>query len=274
MLLLDRKPELLMHAVAKSTGKLYSILPEDGSGDFVVNRNGQASYFDKNRILKIEQANVPRLTFNQTTGEFKGVLIENSSTNLLIKSEDINSIFWFKQSSIVTQNDTISPDGNQTADLWIPNISSTDYYLLYNNTPFILESNTFFTAYIKSSGMRYFTFGSGINDHKAIFDFQTETISNQTGNQTNLFFEKLKNGWYRVGAFRPFSGNITMFASNSETDRIGDGINGVYIWGCQLEVKSSPTSYIPTNESQVTRPSDVITVITPDNVTEIRDDNS
>ena len=84
-------PSLALLPWAHDPGKLYSVLPDTGTGDFTVNRNGTATYFDKDGILRTAQANEPRLDYDPLTGEFKGVLVEPAATNYIIESEKFNN---------------------------------------------------------------------------------------------------------------------------------------------------------------------------------------
>ena len=85
--ILNLNPSLVLIPSTGKTGELDSIIPQDGSGDFTVSRNGNATFFDKNGILRTALPNQPRLDFDPLTGEFRGVLVEPAATNVLLNSE-------------------------------------------------------------------------------------------------------------------------------------------------------------------------------------------
>ena len=79
----------------------------------------------------------------------------------------------------------------------------------------------------------------------------------------------LGNDWYRCSATYNSTTDILALrmsiAESSTSTRLqnfsGNGSDGLYIWGCQVEVGSYPTSYIPTNGEAggVTRNQDIFT---------------
>ncbi len=71
---------LLMFPFAAKAGKIYSILPADGSGDLVVSRNSVKTVIGKNG-LPVE-CPVNTLMLDYSTG-IAGFLIENAATNLI-----------------------------------------------------------------------------------------------------------------------------------------------------------------------------------------------
>jgi len=85
--ILNLNPSLVLIPSTGKTGELDSIIPSDGSGDFTVTRNGNATYFDKDGILKTALPNQPRFDFDPLTGQFRGVLVEPAATNVLLNSE-------------------------------------------------------------------------------------------------------------------------------------------------------------------------------------------
>lgn len=113
----DNLPSLMLDPVSGVQGKLYSVLPEDGSGDFTVSRNGNATYFDKNGILRTALPNEPRFDFDTVTGEFKGILVEPSATNLLFRSENLalskTTIGWVRN---ISGNEQVSINTNLSLD--------------------------------------------------------------------------------------------------------------------------------------------------------------
>ena len=71
---------------ATKAGKLYSIVPDSGAGDFDVSRNSSATVLDKDGKIKRIGANVPAVGFN-FDGSYKGLYIRSSLTNLFRDSE-------------------------------------------------------------------------------------------------------------------------------------------------------------------------------------------
>jgi hypothetical protein len=71
---------------ATNNAKLYSIVPDDGSGDFTAARNSTATYVGADGLIKTAVANEPRIEFNPD-GSYKGLLVEPQRTNLVFPSD-------------------------------------------------------------------------------------------------------------------------------------------------------------------------------------------
>jgi hypothetical protein len=65
---------------------MYSIVPDDGSGDFDFARNSGATYIGADGLIKTAVANEPRIDFG-TDGKYRGLLSEVQSTNLVFPSD-------------------------------------------------------------------------------------------------------------------------------------------------------------------------------------------
>jgi hypothetical protein len=81
--LLNPAPSLVLSPSGKKATKLYSQLPEDGSGDFTVARaSNTAVRVNKNGYYEPVVANVPRLNYDIATGKWI-LLVEPAATNLV-----------------------------------------------------------------------------------------------------------------------------------------------------------------------------------------------
>jgi len=232
--------------------------------------NGQTAYFDNISLKEVtfdqpdgtltlfnHPNNVPRIEYD-ADGNWKGLLIEESRTNLVTYSEDFSQ--WINSSSTDTAASTTSPDGESNGTL-LTAVSSTYANIFINVT---LSLNTEYCASV------YMKAGSSSDSQILLFDPTAAVTTggiriNWTdgvpstlaylGNGTDATYEDVGGGWYKV-SFKSFSSAVnTSHRVIIYSDR-ADGINSIYIWGAQLEAGAFPTSYIPTSGSTATRATD------------------
>ena len=220
---------------AIKAGKLYSIFPSDGSGDFVVNRNGEATYFDKDGLITVAFANEARCQYGLDR-EFRGLLVENQSTNLFLNSYFSVGLSYWTQQQGQAGYINILPN----------NMLGLGWLYANNRGPGIYQSigsvgNVFsFSCLVKrTSG----PLGSGINVRFG----GTSTVNVPIPNDGE--FHLVKDFAIQKG-----SGNNNMII---EPDFIG--VELVIQW-VYAELGSNVSSYIPTVESQVTRPADHVSL--------------
>jgi hypothetical protein len=263
---------------ATNSGKLYSIVPDDGSGDFAVARNSTATYVGADGLIKTALTNEPRIEFNPD-GSYKGLLVEPQRTNLLLRSEEFDNAYWGKINSTVTANDAVAPDGTTTADKLVEDTSNGFHYVfapeVARGAAGGLLSNSFFA---KAGERRFITFAgghSGAHNYFVIFDLQDGVVvtSGVTGSGVLSSFniELIGNGWYRCTVVGSVSASFTHrlfyislienpanIGVRGQEEYTGDGTSGIFIWGAQLEEASTASSYIKTEASTVTRVADVV----------------
>jgi hypothetical protein len=208
--------------------------------------------------------NVPRLDYTDST--CPSLLVEPQRTNFLKYSEQFDNAAWTKLNGTITANSVTSPDGTINADKLVEDTSTGNHRIV--NSAFPVSNGT---AYSQSWYVKYFNNqwvqlnrgqeGSGYLN----FDLINGVVGN-TGGITNYEISVMPNGWYRIsinyvvtGTFATAGISILKTNINARYESyVGDGTSGVYIWGCQYEQSSYPTSYIPTTTAAVTRNADVI----------------
>ena len=211
--------------------------------------------------LQTAAINAPRFDYNPTTRESLGLLLEQASTNLALYSSDYTNAAWTKSNCTITATADISPDGTQNAQLMALS-ATTASHGLYQNVTWTAASYTLST-YVKYYGQQfvqiYATVVTGIYCNFDLVNGTAGTaggVGSPVGNIQNV-----GNGWYRCSITftgTANSGNAGLFASNSLTATAspsfaGNGFNGYLIWGAQVELAPSATSYIATVASATTR---------------------
>ena len=252
------KASLVQIPSGTKAGKLYSVLPANGDGDFTHTRATSATRVNKDGLIESVASGVPRLDYPLLDGVVQDcptLLLEPSRTNLLTNSETFEN--WTNGGTYVTSNQTVSPDGNTTAD----QLSKTAAFQQIQNTATVVSGSTYScSVFVKENTLDRITLrlASGSNDVRKCLDLSDLSISDAGGNQTGFVeskVEKYPNGWYKytiVATSNSTSQFINIYAGNSTVAESGS----IYIWGAQLELGDYPTSIIPTTTSSVTRNAD------------------
>ena len=210
-----------------------------------------------------DRLNVPRLTYQNGGGGCPSLLLEKQSTNLATYSEQLDNAAWIKLNGSVTANIAVSPDGTSNADAFIPNTTSGVHALRSNL--FNQSATASHSWFVKANGYTKIAVReSELVGNYATFNLTTGTLisTNQTGSIQNL-----GNGWYRCTLVDTTTGVnaqtsiVVLPDSYTSGDPIvvnwsGDGTQGVFAWGAQVELSSYPTSYIPTTSASATRVAD------------------
>jgi hypothetical protein len=245
---------------AVEEGKLFSIVPDDGSGDLSVVRATTKTRVNSLGVIESVPMNVAALDYTDST--CPSILVEPQRTNLVLRSEEFDNVAWSKINATVTANTIVSPDGTQNADKFVEN-NGTGTKWIYN-VPTVISGSVYTYSVFAKKGERDFiyinAFSSG--NRRAWFNLNTGTIGT-TDVGASAKIENYVNGWYRCSVtFTAASGTnfylLGVSNANNVENYTGDGTSGIYIWGAQNELGTNATSYIPTVASAVTRNADVI----------------
>lgn len=219
---------------------------------------GTATYTDSDGYIASAGVDEPRFDYDPLTLSCKGLLIEESRTNLFTHSDSIDNAAWTLYKVTITAGAITAPDGNLTADKMVEG-TATDTHRI-SQYPATIGVTYTISVFAKKAERDHVQF-SGVGTSNCVFDLTNGTVVD-IGAFTSASIEEFQNGWYRcvatvtaasTGAFR-----IGLY--NGAANYTGDGSSGAYFWGAQLEEGAFATSYIPTTTAQVTRTADVATM--------------
>jgi len=222
-------------------------------------RSTTGTYYNSSGVLSTAAINAARFDYNPSTLASLGLLIEQASTNLLLRSNTFsNTSTWVRTNCTPTDNVTTSPDGTtNAATITTGGVAPVGAYIIQTVT----STTGTISVYAKANTSRYLIllhgpYGTG---NWAIYDLvggtvtQSPTYSGSTASMTLV-----NNGFYRCILNSAQSSSIIgITVSGASTGNITASSGDLYIYGSQLEALAFPTSYIPTTTAQVTRGADV-----------------
>ena len=232
------KPKLALIPSGYKSGKVYSILPNDATGDFYFSRASEGTRVRKDGLIEEVADNVPRLDWYNSN--CPSLLLEPQRTNYATNNTSMDTYSTLGGSSpspTLTADYTIAPDGTLTATRLQVSTTGTNYSLIQFPTTTLGNGDYTASVYVKSN--------TGSSQSIAFYG------QSSSPNQRTATTE-----WTRI----EFTGNrgtgLTKYVylgtwnSNLGTDADLD----ISIWGAQLEVDSDyASSLIYTGASTVTR---------------------
>jgi hypothetical protein len=255
-------PSLILVPARFKTGKLYTPLATTSggvvlgaSGDFNVTRNTTATRVNANGLIESVASGIPRLDY-PIGGGCPALLVEPAATNALSYSEEFDNAAWGKSAMTVSTGTTAlftAPDGTTNAD----KIIATSGNVAHNiNRSGIASAAYTFSVFAKAGEESVISLWLRGASVRAEFNLVSGTVSNIT--TTSARIENYGNGWYRCTVYDSTAGTTAHVYGRGGAAYAGNGSDGFYLWGAQLETGSVATSYIPTTTAAVTRNADVI----------------
>jgi len=257
-------PKLALIPSGYKSGKVYSILPTDGVGDFDYERNGDASRVNKDGLIEeLTVDDTPRLDW--LNSDCPSLLLEPQRTNRLGYSEQFNTSNWGKSNSTIDPDSTISPNGELSSDKLIANTVNTSHYMQATVSGLSTSSAATFSIFIKKAEISQLQLLCAQNSSPftnwARLSFDLNTLTAFSSTVGTFGYKDYGNGWLRVFVTgTPTTSNALIRVSlmkNSTGIFAGNNNDGIYLFGAQVEQGSYPTSYIKTLSGTVTRQKDI-----------------
>lgn len=205
--------------------------------------------------------NVPKLDYSRSLSE-PSLLIEPARTNLFQRSEELDNTYWSKGRVTISVNSTIAPSGILTADAMMETAVIGTHIIDVTTATVITSGQTYTrSVYAKSNGRQWLGLDlfQSSTDYLAIFDIINGTIGDVSPTITPVI-TNVGNGWFRCSITKQAVANTTAHGTFMNLDGtvsgssyLGDVTKGIYLWGQQFELGSTPSTYITTTTATVTR---------------------
>ncbi|PBI84113.1 hypothetical protein BKP43_55430 [Variovorax boronicumulans] len=200
---------------------------------------------------------VPRFDHDPLTKVAKGLLIESTRTNLLSFSSRFDrSSAWTRSGATPVPDAAIAPNGRWDACKLILNSTNNagNGHISQSIAKAATATTYAYSFYAKPAGALngwiYARGAAGADCVSIPFNLSTMVVS---GAASSGFVDVSKrvvdvgNGWRRVEIVFTTDASATLVAAiypGTASGSVGNGVDGLYIWGAQLEEGRFPSSYI------------------------------
>jgi hypothetical protein len=204
----------------------------------------------------------PRVTFTRasTATYYDGVTTAKAEENLFLQSQAFDEAVWSKSDLTASINTTVAPDGTTTADTLTSSAVTSPQAIAGSVTT--MAGVYTMSVHVKRNGTNFIqmVWASTLNSTDyANFDLVNGTIT--AGTYTAATITSLGNDWYRctlTSILNAATSNpypvwfIGSGAAGRASTYAGNGTDGVFVWGAQIEQRSAATAYTATTTAPIT----------------------
>ncbi len=199
------------------------------------------------------------------------LLLEPQRSNLVEYSEYFDGTGWAKNGGITTTINTSavqSPEGVYNATILTSANATSEQQILANRLSTISGTSYAFSVFAKKKDydfihLRFQATGGAFAAGSVYFNISSGSVGHEDSGKTG-YIEDYGNGWYRCTAvatatatYSTAACRIQLASSDNQSNVVGDGLKGTYVYGATFEAGSYPTSYIPNHSGgSVTRNAD------------------
>jgi len=193
----------------------------------------------------------PAITFSRTTNATltnSAGLVANAPMNLLTFSEQFDNSYWGKIEATVSANQIAAPDGTFTADKILTTAVNSVHVVFKQSV--VSSGAVTLSVYAKAGEYSWLFMGdTNSTNNGANFNLATGVLGT-IGSNATATITPAGNGWYRctVATTASAGSGIGLYVQNANNviTFAGNATSGIYVWGAQLEVGSTATTYNPT----------------------------
>jgi len=226
-------------------------------------RASTATFVGSDGLIQSAAINAARFDHDPVTLACKGLLIEESRTNLILQSGNFANASWVKSGGSISSVANIAPDGSANSELFSED-GTTGAHRIFQSFVGTIGTAYTLSVFLKFNGRAEVTLENRAitGNPNAVFNIQNGTVGLVSAGLTAAI-QVYPNGWYRCS----ITGTATLAGGNYLINGYSGtatytGLNGpaFYIYGAQVEAGSFATSYIPTVASTVVRSADLCTI--------------
>jgi hypothetical protein len=199
-----------------------------------------------------------RITFTRsTTGAYyNGYSSAVAEQNLLTYSQDYSQTAWTKSNVTITANSTTAPDGTTTAETLTATAGAAQHYIVAG--PTYAASTYTLSVYAKTNTYNILQIAISSQNAYANFDLTAGTVGGNAG-LVSSSITSAGSSWYRcvITFTNTIGANFNISLQGTTTDSrlqswTAVGTETAYLWGAQLEQRSSATAYNATTTTAIT----------------------
>lgn len=225
-----------------------------------------ATYVNSSGYITAATNNQARFDYNPATLTCKGLLIEESRSNLVYPSNDFSG--WPAAALTIGTAAVTSPDGSATVSKFQEDNTNAVHFLLKQFSGLTSGDVYTISIYAKQAERSWIKLEDSASvSASAYFNLATGTIGTVSGTGSpSATITDAGNGYYRctltfaVGASGQPRCRFDLALADNGGAYQGVTGYGIYAYGAQFEKGAFATSYIPTTSAALTRNADVATM--------------